>query len=113
MSLPAAPDVTFRPMRESDWPDVQRIYSEGIATGQATFEAEAPDWPRFDGSRLRSHRLVAEAPDDKSGRVRSGDWSATVPAIDLSDRHTAMAVPPTPGNPTTRRSPRQVRRCYP
>jgi L-amino acid N-acyltransferase YncA len=63
VSLAAAPTVTVRPMRESDWPDVQRIYTEGIATGQATFEAEAPDWSRFDGSRLASHRLVAEAPD--------------------------------------------------
>ena len=24
-------------MQESDWPEVQRIYGEGIATGQATF----------------------------------------------------------------------------
>lgn len=49
-------------MREPDWPEVQRIYGEGIATGQATFEAEAPDWRSFDASRLASHRLVAEAP---------------------------------------------------
>jgi phosphinothricin acetyltransferase len=50
-------------MRQTDWPEVQRIYREGIATGHATFEAEAPDWRRFDGSRLASHRLVAEALD--------------------------------------------------
>jgi phosphinothricin acetyltransferase len=49
-------------LRESDWPEVQRIYREGIVTGQATFEAEAPDWRRFDASRLASHRLVAETP---------------------------------------------------
>ncbi|MDE8670219.1 GNAT family N-acetyltransferase [Pseudarthrobacter sp. H3Y2-7] len=51
-------------MRESDWPEVRRIYMEGIATGQATFEVEAPDWRGFDASRLASHRLVAEAPRD-------------------------------------------------
>ncbi|WP_348994591.1 N-acetyltransferase family protein [Arthrobacter sp. AL12] len=50
-------------MREPDWPEVQRIYGEGIATGQATFEVEAPDWHHFDASRLTSHRLVAEGPD--------------------------------------------------
>ena len=50
-------------MRETDWPAVQRIYREGIATGQATFETEAPDWSWFDASRLASHRLVAEMPD--------------------------------------------------
>lgn len=49
-------------MQDSDWPEVQGIYSEGIATGQATFEVEAPDWQRFDQSRLVAHRLVAEAP---------------------------------------------------
>ena len=47
---------------ESDWPEVQRIYAEGIATGQATFEVTAPDWRGFDASRLAAHRLVAEAP---------------------------------------------------
>lgn len=55
--------VAVRPMRQTDWPAVHRIYSEGIATGQATFESEAPDWHRFDTSRLASHRLVAETPD--------------------------------------------------
>lgn len=49
-------------MRESDWPAVRRIYAEGIATGQATFEARAPDWSYFDQSRLATPRLVAEGP---------------------------------------------------
>jgi L-amino acid N-acyltransferase YncA len=62
VSQSPGPDVIVRPLRESDWPEVQRIYVEGIATGQATFEVEAPDWRRFDASRLASHRLVAEAP---------------------------------------------------
>ena len=55
--------VTIRSMREDDWPAVQGIYREGIATGQATFEAEVPDWERFTSSRLPAHRLVAEAPE--------------------------------------------------
>ena len=49
-------------MQDSDWPWVQRVYSEGIATGQATFEAGVPGWHHFDHSRLAAHRLVAEAP---------------------------------------------------
>jgi phosphinothricin acetyltransferase len=56
-------DILVRPMREPDWPEVHRIYNEGIATGQATFEPGAPDWRRFDVSRLAAHRLVAQAPD--------------------------------------------------
>ena len=55
--------VTIRPMRDGDWPAVQRIYREGIATGHATFESEAPDWERFNTSRLACHRLVGEASD--------------------------------------------------
>lgn len=47
-------------MRDDDWPAVQRIYGEGIATGHATFESVAPDWERFNTSRLPRHRLVAE-----------------------------------------------------
>ncbi|MGY3318958.1 L-amino acid N-acyltransferase YncA [Arthrobacter sp. TE12232] len=63
MSRNSEPDLTIRPMQESDWPAAQRIYGEGIATGQATFESAAPDWPSFDDSRLTDHRLVAQAVD--------------------------------------------------
>jgi phosphinothricin acetyltransferase len=58
-------------MRDGDWPAVQRIYREGIATGHATFESEAPEWERFNGSRLPRHRFVAETPE---GRVLG--WAA-------------------------------------
>ncbi|WP_354191086.1 N-acetyltransferase family protein [Arthrobacter sp. UYCu712] len=52
-------------MRDGDWPAVQRIYREGIATGHATFESEAPDWERFNNSRLPRPRLVAETADGR------------------------------------------------
>lgn len=48
-----------RPMRPEDWPAVQAIYSAGIASGQATFETEPPDWHHFDIGRLPDHRLIA------------------------------------------------------
>lgn len=63
--------ATVRPMSADDWPAVHRIYAEGIATGQATFESEAPDWDQFNKSRLSAHRLVAEA----AGRGVLG-WAA-------------------------------------
>jgi L-amino acid N-acyltransferase YncA len=39
------------------------IYRLGIATGNATFETEPPDWPRFMASRLPGLRLVALGAD--------------------------------------------------
>ena len=51
--------VAIRRMEASDWPAVERIYAEGIATGDATFETEPPTWSEFDVERLADHRLVA------------------------------------------------------
>jgi len=38
-------------LRVEDWPEVSKIYSEGIATGNATFEATVPDWASWDATR--------------------------------------------------------------
>jgi L-amino acid N-acyltransferase YncA len=51
--------VEIRPLTPDDWPAVERIYAEGIATGQATFETEPPSWVEFDAARFPSHRFVA------------------------------------------------------
>lgn len=48
-------------MRSSDWEQVRAIYLEGIATGQATFETEAPGWEQWDAGHLSDCRLVARA----------------------------------------------------
>jgi L-amino acid N-acyltransferase YncA len=42
-----------------DWPDVERIYAEGIATGIATFEIATPTWEKWDAGHLQHSRLVA------------------------------------------------------
>src|SRR5436190_17295207 len=52
-------ETQIRPMESSDWPEVRRIYLEGIATGNATFETEAPSWEKWDSSRLLHSRLIA------------------------------------------------------
>ncbi len=62
------------PMLPSDWPPVREIYLEGIATGRATFETEAPSWEAWDGSHLRFARLVA-----RQGETVVG-WAALSPA---------------------------------
>ena len=45
-------------MRASDWEQVRAIYLEGIRTGDATFETEAPSWERWDEGHLLFARLV-------------------------------------------------------
>jgi len=41
------------------WEEVKAIYLEGIATGQATFQTEAPTWEDWNKSHLPNCRLVA------------------------------------------------------
>ena len=60
-------------MRAEDWPAVREVYAEGIVTGQATFEAHAPSWERWDADHLRDCRLVVR----RDGRVIA--WAALAP----------------------------------
>jgi L-amino acid N-acyltransferase YncA len=52
-------NLAIEAMRPDDWLYVRAIYLEGIATGQATFETEAPSWEMWDAAHLRAARLVA------------------------------------------------------
>jgi phosphinothricin acetyltransferase len=61
----------IRELDPKDWPAVRTIFEEGIATGQATFETEAPSWEDWDGAH--SMRLVAE----EDGEVVA--WAALAP----------------------------------
>ena len=56
-------DFTIDIMRDGDWATVRNIYLEGLATGNATFETQAPEWHDWDGDHLPSCRLVARAAD--------------------------------------------------
>jgi phosphinothricin acetyltransferase len=47
------------PMQPEHWPDVERIYVEGIATGNATFETESPGWENWGAKHFQHSRLVA------------------------------------------------------
>jgi len=62
--------VEIRPMEPADWERVRAIYEQGIASGQATFELEAPIWERWDAAHLPFARLVAR----HEGRVIG--WAA-------------------------------------
>lgn len=63
-------------MRPDDWPAVRAIYEAGIATGNATFDTAAPNWPTWDAGHLAEHRLVAR----QDGRVLG--WTALAPVSD-------------------------------
>ncbi len=46
-------------MLDDDWPGVLAAYQDGIVTGEATFETEAPTFARWSASHPAEHRLVA------------------------------------------------------
>ncbi len=64
---------SIREMTAADWDEVRRIYLEGIADGNATFESGAPSWERWNAGHIRSCRLVAA-----NGRRALG-WAAASP----------------------------------
>ena len=63
----------MRDLGSDDWPEVARIYEEGIRTGNATFETDVPTWEAWDAAHLREHRFAAERDDRVVG------WIALLP----------------------------------
>jgi phosphinothricin acetyltransferase len=70
-------------MTPADWPDVSRIYAEGMATRNATFETQVPAWEKWDALHLPTCRLVARTGDEIVG------WAALSP---VSSRHVYRGV---------------------
>jgi L-amino acid N-acyltransferase YncA len=70
-------DVRIEPMRPDHGAAVLAIYQAGIATGNASFETQTPDWPTWDTKHLPDHRFVALEKDEVRG------WIAASP---ISDR---------------------------
>jgi len=75
--------VLITGMGTQDWPAVSRVYAEGIATGQATFETEPPSWDAWDREHLPQCRLVARRDDAVVA------WAALAP---VSSRHVYRGV---------------------
>lgn len=63
----------IRDMQPRDWEEIRQIYLEGLATGQASFETEAPSWEQWDQGHHPFARLVTCA----EGRVVA--WAALAP----------------------------------
>ena len=65
--------MTFDKMQPNDWRAVKKIYEEGIATGNATFQQQVPEWDEWDKSHLQHSRIVAK----ENGEVVG--WAALTP----------------------------------
>jgi L-amino acid N-acyltransferase YncA len=70
--------LTIRPLLPQDWPSVKAIYLEGIATGNATFETDAPEWKDWDSRHLQAARMAAESEERVVG------WAALSPVSSRS-----------------------------
>jgi L-amino acid N-acyltransferase YncA len=67
-------DFVIQEMTQEDWEHVRSIFVQGIATGNATFEEEAPaTWKKWDATHLKFCRLVALADNRVIG------WAALSP----------------------------------
>ena len=55
------------------YPQIAAIYLKGIATGNATFQTEAPDWDTWDKNHLLHSRLAAFVENEMAG------WAALSP----------------------------------
>ena len=74
--------MTFKieELRREDWEQARAIYLEGVATGQATFETEAPGWEEWDAAHLPFARLVAlDDGADSQARGEVLGWAALSP----------------------------------
>lgn len=66
--------LQLAPLDGAHWPQVEAIYREGIATGNATFETAPPSWETWDAAHLEVARIVAL--DDHGAVV---GWAALSP----------------------------------
>ena len=59
--------MAIRDLQPADWPEVARIYEEGMLTGNATFETSVPSWETWDAGHLAEHRLAATLDEEVVG----------------------------------------------
>ena len=69
-------ELKVAPFEVGHWPAAARIYLEGIATGNATYETSVPSWEAWDRAHLPGLRLVAVDDEQVLG------WAALAPVSD-------------------------------
>jgi len=60
-------------LTQQDYPAVKRIYEQGLATGNSTFQTSAPEWEEWDSSHLATCRIVGMKDNEVIG------WAALTP----------------------------------
>ena len=76
---PAAPQtvivasMNLIEISEENYPEVARIYGEGLQTGTATFETTIPSWEKWDAGHLPFGRIIAIEDNNYLG------WAALSP----------------------------------
>ena len=69
MGVPDASDVldfALLPMQSVDYPSVSRIFTQGIETGNATYDTSAAVWEDWDAKHLIHSRWVVKSVGDDS-----------------------------------------------
>jgi len=59
--------VLIEEMKDESWEAVRRIYTDGIATKNATFQTESPEWEAWDQSHRKDCRLIARIDNQIAG----------------------------------------------
>jgi L-amino acid N-acyltransferase YncA len=67
--------LTIDVLEAEHWADVARIYAEGIATGEATFETAVPSWEEWNAVHLPAHRRLARRDAEIVGWVAASGVS--------------------------------------
>lgn len=68
--------ITIRPMKASDWPQVAKIYEQGILSRKATYAQEVPTYAVWDAEHHPHTRFVAETAE---GNIAG--WVAIAPSF--------------------------------
>jgi L-amino acid N-acyltransferase YncA len=65
--------MKIEPLLKEHYPAVKRIYEQGLATGNSTFQTSAPDWEEWNRDHVVHSRIVAIENNEVVG------WAALTP----------------------------------
>ena len=60
-------EISVGTMSADEWPSVQAVYAEGLATGIASFNSDVPEWDEWDEDHLEIGRITAKSGDEVVG----------------------------------------------